>query len=47
LLRNRQRTQRTLRPRDFRTSEFWAVDGQTGNNPKMPKSWVRGKFNLG
>jgi transposase len=22
-----QRTQRTLRPRDFRTSEFWAVDG--------------------
>jgi transposase len=26
-----QRTQRTLRPRDFRTSEFWAVDGQTGS----------------
>jgi hypothetical protein len=28
-MRNRQRTQRTPRPGNFRTSEFWAVDGQT------------------
>jgi hypothetical protein len=33
---NRQRTQRTLRPRDFRTSEFWTVDWQSGNYPDVP-----------
>jgi transposase len=31
-----QRTQRTLRPRDFRTSEFWAVDGQSGERRDKP-----------